>query len=369
MDRVKPREDTDALRPRAPSDDERRALEDWLDDGLRRGERGRLRAEYPISMGAGPEAHRAVFAGGEPVAHAMWHATEVVGRGRLPVALVGNVYTAPSQRGRGLASACVEACVGAARDRGLPLALLWSDAPDWYARLGFHPVGRERFVSLDAGSLARARCSDRPLEVGEPRDGDWPELERLYAAKPQHVARGPGDLARLAAAPDCDLCVAREGGRALAYAAAGRGDDMQGVVHEWAGVADGVLACVAWLEERAGAHTLLSGPTPEPPVPRLRASGATSREGPFALARILDPEALWRCLAPDERGLAFERGDRGLRLRSGAEACELEAAAALELLFGSGARGTLAASLPDSVAARIADRLPWPLYLWGFDSI
>jgi len=369
MDRVKPSADAGALRPRAPSADERRALEDWLDDGLRRGERGRLRAEYPVSMGAGADSHRAVFAGGKPLAHAMWHPVEVWGRGRLPVALVGNVYTEPSQRGRGLASACVEACVAAARAHGLPLALLWSDAPDWYARLDFHPVGRERFVSLDAASIARARGSDTGLELGAPCDADWPELEARYAAKPQHVTRPAGDLARLAAAPDCELCVARGGGRAVAYAAAGRGDDMRGVVHEWAGDAEGVLACLARLQERAGAHTMLSGPTPEPPVPRLHASGATLREGAFALARILDPAELWRRLAPGEHALALERSDRGLHLRSGDAVCELEPAAALELLFGAGAIGQVVASLPDTVATRIAEHLPWPLYVWGFDSI
>ena len=357
--------------PRTPTPQEWPALCDWLDDGLRRGERGRLRAEYPLSMNVGPGAHRVITLGEVPAAHAMFHTVQVASRGSaLPVALIGNVYTDPAQRGRGLASACVEACARAAAAGGSPLALLWSDAHDFYRRLGFEPAGCEQYTDLDTAGLARARAGGAPeLEVGAPAEGDWPALEALYAAKPQHVRRRPGQLARLAAAPACRLAVARRADRPLAYAAAGRGDDLQGAVHEWAGSSDGVLACLEHLHREAGARLLLSGPVLEDPVDRLRRAGAAVRNGCLALARILDASALWSTIAPPECDVSLHGAGSGVRLRAAGESHEIGHVEALDLLFGPDSKADAEPAHTLPARARRAAQLPWPLYLWGFDSI
>jgi len=356
--------------PRAPREAEMPALRDWLDAGLRDGVAGSLVAEYPISMRAGPGRHRVVFAGDAPAAHAMWHVVHVAARGcTLPVALIGNVYTDPAHRRRGLASVCVEACVAEVRQRGVPLALLWSGEHDFYARLGFHPVGRETYTSFDAPLLERvASARGVGMEVGPASRADWVFLEAMYAEKPQHVVREAGALAELAAAPRCRLVVARSAGRPVAYAAAGRGRDMAGCVHEWAGDPDGVVACLDRLHRDVGAAMMLSGPTCETVVSRLHEAGAEVQRGCFALGRILDAVALWSAIAPGEGRIALR--DRGGRptLCTKDTSRALNDRQALELLFGEGALAISAdAGAPDTDF--LAQQLPWPLYLWGFDSI
>ncbi len=313
--------------PRRIRAHERTRLLEFLDDGLRRGERGRLEAEYPVSLQPRDlRGHRVVFAGRRPVAHAMLHALEVCARGsRLRVGLIGGVYTAPEWRGRGLAQRCLAACIAEGEARELPILMLWSELHAFYARLGFAPAGDERRIALSRAALERA-CSAERAQAAPPHGGggalaiaaaqasDFNVLEALYAEKPVHVARGSGALARLARAPEVRLRVARRRGAPIAYAACGRGDDMRGVVHEWAGEAEGVLACVAELQRDCGARLLLASPEPEPAVDHLLAAGALSTATPLALVRIADPQAF--------------------------------------------ARATGASSVT-----------AWPLYVWGFDSI
>lgn len=368
--------------PRAPSPAERGRLLDWLDDGLRRGQR-RLESEYPLALGAGASAvQRVVFDGEAPVAHALLQSVEVLARGRaLRVGLVGSVYSDPAQRGRGFAQACVRACVEEARAQGLALVLLWSELAGFYARLGFSACGRDTLLGVDDGLLGRANggeplapgagtlaVSARALAVSAPAPTEFAALEALYAHKPVRVHRAAGALARLAAAPETVLLAARRAGAPVAYAAVGRGDDFRGVVHEWAGERHGVLACLAELVRRHGPLRMLAGPEPEPPVPALVAAGAPLERRPLGLARLLDASELWCAIAPRSLGVRFvQRGDR-VELLAGRARSVISAGAALELFFGAGPRGLGDAHEPEVLRALEA-ALPWPLYVWGFDSV
>ncbi len=355
--------------PRAIAAHERARLVDWLDDGLRRGEHGRLEAEYPLSMAAERcQGHRAIWSDGAPVAHAMLHGAAVRARGvTLPVGLIGNVFTAPEQRGRGLAKRCIEACLAEARSRGYPLAMLWSDQGALYERLGFQPCGVERRISLagpaleSAAALLGSAGRTVAIEVSRPQASELPSLERLYAEKPVHVVRACGDLARLAAAPSTTLLTARRDGAAIAYAAAGRGDDLQGVVHEWAGDTDGALACVVALAREHAAALLLASAEPEDLPERLISLGAHVVLAPVGLARLLDAQKLWRTLHPHGSRLSFRKRGEYALLAAGRVRERLPLSLALELFFGS--------ALGETKARPALPELPWPLYLWGFDSI
>ncbi len=307
----------------APAGALRAELLDWLDDGLRGGRRGRLLAEYgPLLEEPGAAHHVVCRIAGEPVSHVLWRVAEARAGGvALPVGMLGLVYTDPRARGRGLAGRALRAALEEIAARGAVLAALWSEKRDFYARLGFEAAGVERMLRIDASLCAAARAalgSRAGLEVSRARPGDGPALDALYAAKSARLARPSGWLARLAAAPDCELRVARAQGRVVAYAACGRGDDLQGVVHEWAGEPDAVLACASDLLGGRPALLMLAGPELEAPVRALRVVGAEELRGSLALIRVLDPA----------------------RLPGGLEA--------------------LSASDP---------RAGWPLFLWGFDSI
>ena len=388
-------EEYGGVAPRAPLLVERAALVRWLDGGLRGGRAGRLEAEYPLSMDpAKVGRHRVVYEAGRPRAHAMLHAVTLRARGcRLPLGLIGNVYTEPGARSRGLASACVEACIDEARRLELPIALLWSDREAFYRRLGFHECGLERYVAVDAAVVERAAAGAVPFEakaltVREAAAHDFPMLERLYARKEVCVERAPGSLRRLARAPDTRIVCALSAGGPHAYAALGRGDDLAGVVHEWAGEPQGVLACLAELCGGDRRLLVLTGPGQSRLLERLRAGGAAEQCVPFARAKILDAERLWQRLGGTELELAKGCGQVRFAESGGGWSAALREADALRVLFGEpGAASTPAGSLKPAdraplvleaagkgplrgpARAELARLLPFPLHVWGFDSI
>jgi len=376
---------------RAPLPRERAALLRWLDDGLRGGRRGRLLAEYPTAFSPDDLArHRVVWDGDAPAAHALALRVDArIGATTLPLGLVGSVYSDPRQRGRGLARRCVESAVEVLRERGAALAVLWTDLDAFYAPLGFTPAGMQSIDIVDSATLDTcARALTGPeVEVGAPRDRDWPRLEALYLQHPSRAERPPGALRRLADAPECETLVAHRDGVASAYVACGRGDDMRDIVHEWAGDASGLHACLARLLDSRSCVGVLSGPVPHPLVGALRSSGAQPHRGPFAHVRLLEPAALWRScgLGARVRDGAADRGERapgpeasweveGRRVavsRDG-RSVSLDATTFVHTLLGPEDADTAhARTLLGQVVERdvLAATAAVPLFLWGFDSI
>jgi hypothetical protein len=297
----------------------------------------------------------------------MSHLVQLRARGRrMPLGMIGNVLTDPADRGRGLGLACVEAAVAELTDCGAALALLWSEKSDFYARAGFGKAGRERLWDL---AKARSIAAAHELDVQPIRRMDLGSMEALYAAKPVRVDRPAGSLGLLCAAPATQVAVARRraNGELVGYAVVGRGDDFPGVVHEWAGSPEAVLACVGWLRQTAGAHTLLGSPEDEGFEALLASQGAALLRGVFALGRILDAGRLWRAIAPRGSTFEFDGGADSVTMTSRAGRRVLSGDVALDLFFGAGPEAV--PGLPRAERRALAGVLPWPLYVWGFDSI
>ena len=353
------------------ADAEHGALLDWLGAGLRPDHPAALVAEYPLVLAHGAD-HVVARSGGRFLAHALGRRLVArAGDRRVPVGVIGLVYTDPAERGRGLARACTAAAAERLAREGALVIALWTDLDALYAPLGFRRAGRERWHPLEPGACAAAREGRPPVEVGAPRDDDWPALEAFQAAHPARIERPAGALARLAAIPGCTTHVARRAGRPIAFACAGRGADLRGVVHEWGGDPDGVLACLEALA-RAGATRWHAGPVDSPVAARLRAAGSTPHEDALALVRIPDPPALWDALLAGDRALAgvrLERDGAGFALCGARGRARLSPAETTALLLGPQRPTGAAAALDARQWLALRARLPWPLYFWGFDSI
>jgi predicted N-acetyltransferase YhbS len=88
---------------------------------------------------------------------------------------IGAVFTPPSYRGRGYASALLAMVLDRERAAGHDLAFLYSDIhPAFYQRLGFIPLPSRR-LTLRVASLDDARSGAKPLE-----DRDWPSVQRCF---------------------------------------------------------------------------------------------------------------------------------------------------------------------------------------------
>jgi predicted N-acetyltransferase YhbS len=265
--------------------------QDWLADFLDRafgGERG-IAAEFPTLTGPqNRERSWVIERAGRIAAHAAWRPVVLCsGARRIAAAGIGLVATAEEQRGRGLAARVVEHCVDEARHAGCELAFLFGEHTALYARLGFARAGRERITRIASvpGAL------DPRIRPGNPCDA-----ARLLPLLERHALRAERsleDFARVLAVPGTELHVLDEAGTPLAYCVIGKGRDLRGVVHEWAGDPVSVAALLRGVAARSNAPLWLLSPEHVPP--------------PLEGAHVLGALALFRVLRPERFGTADAR--------------------------------------------------------------
>ena len=105
------------------------------------------------------------------------------GSQRLHGVGIGAVFTAPSLRGRGYASAMLAMELDRSLADGADLAFLFSDIrPQFYAPLGFVALP-SRSMSMRADALTTAR-----IEVARLDDGDWAGVARCFDLGERHRA-------------------------------------------------------------------------------------------------------------------------------------------------------------------------------------
>jgi predicted N-acetyltransferase YhbS len=218
-------------------------------------------AEFPLLVGDNEHERRLVIrARGRIAAHAAWRPLELCsGERRMRAAGVGLVTTHPTWRGQGLATRVVAACLQAAAAAGCGVALLFAESRGLYARLGFAPVGRERRTRLERRGAADPRVREVPRPAAA-------RLLELLGAQPFRVERDPREQARLLAIPGTRFFALESGVELAAYCVLGKGRDLVGVIHEWAGAPESVRALVESVAASLGPLRVLSPGWSEPPV-------------------------------------------------------------------------------------------------------
>ena len=264
---------------RSISDAELRRFLDVEFDG-----RPGLIEEFPLLAGSS-NVHRCfvIREGPEIVAHAAWRPLVLRSRSNsIPAAGIGLVTTRRDRRDRGLASLAVEACLREAEAAGVWMEMLFAPARSLYARLGFVPAGRERITRVHPGREA----TPGPVPVrGGPKDAY--RLKPLLDRHPVGVERTAEEFESLLGVPDTTLHLLEEGDAPVAYCVAGRGRDLQGVIHEWAGDPEPVARLLNKVIASQDAPRSILSPA-ELPAP---VSGV-HHEGPMAQVRIVRPHAL-----------------------------------------------------------------------------
>jgi predicted N-acetyltransferase YhbS len=231
------------------------------------------------------------------------------GAAALEVAGVGNVYTADSHRGRGLASELLERAVAAMPEHGFDLSLLFASRIDFYARLGWHSHLR-RLTFIDPGASGGAGApaidlfdAERDLggvmAVYDRHSGDLSGTtlrDRAYWLGQLRYAGNPGET----------FLVFRDGGEVVAYA---RSTDLYDfhVVTEHGCVPGRQAALadlIAALHARASSSPGTLAQTCYDPAleDELRARG-------LSLRSIDDPTWMWRVVDPER--VAAKLGIRG----------------------------------------------------------
>ncbi len=239
--------------------------------------------EFPLLVGRrNPGRSLILRERGAIVSHAAWRRLSLcTGERPVSAAGIGLVTTSSGQRGRGLASRVISGCLQMARREGIEVAVLFGRPSALYFRLGFVLAGRERVtrVASDPGApTAGIRC-------GGPEDA--PQLLPLLERHPLRVSRSAEEFEALLGIPDTQLYLVERSGRPAAYCVMGKGRDLRGVIHEWAGDSDALELLLHGVAALRGEPLWVIGPElVAPPV------AGKSEIGPLAMFRVLEPEAL-----------------------------------------------------------------------------
>ncbi len=302
----------------------------------------------------------------------------IVGDVRVRVGLIGSVSTDPACRRRGFASRLLDMARSELARQGCALVLLWADDPAFYEARGFAQIGAELDFLLEQHHTAllpsipgvRAMAGD-----------DVPRMHRLYSRHKERVDRKLEESLALFSSPGMHTLVLEERGEIAAYACLGRGSDLLGAVHEWAGAPEHVLALLRVHLERGkqrgerGPLVLIAPPSAVTLRDLLRNRNVTESTGILGLARIGDPacatEILGRCSAPGAQfSLDEDCGQSQVRVRVKGPrgASQLSEKDLLALLCPARLDGRAIRALEVATGV-VFPGLPLPLFAWGLDSI
>jgi hypothetical protein len=170
-----------------------------------------------------------------------------------------------------------------ARDEGAWAAFLFAPSRSLYTQLGFVPVGQERITCPKVPAVSSDAA--RPVHRGGPKDSS--RLLPLLESHPVGVSRSLEDFETLLRVPDTHLYLIEGSERVLAYCIEGRGRDLKGVIHEWAGDPAEVAHLLQTVAAGSDAPWWVLSPE-SLPAPLE----GTHHLGPMAQARILRPEEL-----------------------------------------------------------------------------
>ncbi len=251
---------------------------------------GELRTEYPLVFDERGEGRLlSLLEGGRVVSTcAIIERSLICPEGETRVGFIGSVVTHPEARGRGYASKLLEYAENTLRDAGCEHALLWANDPVFYGRRGYALDGHEVDFLVDrtVGSFPVTDVNVRPLRAEESE-----AIHGLYSEHESRVSRSTAETALLLGCPKMTVLVAEQRGEAISYLCFGRGADLEGVAHEWAGGVDGVMACLAKLLTENESVFVMAPGDPGLLGDRLDAIGAIKAHGRLGMSKPLGARA------------------------------------------------------------------------------
>ena len=150
------------------------------------------------------------------------------------IGIVGGIVTDPGFRGQGLAGQIVAELLALARKRDLPVVVLFGSVTPLYQRLGFVNFGRQARIPLHSEFKGNITQQLTVTSV-------YPEgLDRFFLNRTQGLRVMPEDLGWIRAHRHVEWVTAGPADAPEAFAAVGKGIDLQGIVHEVGGSPEAV---------------------------------------------------------------------------------------------------------------------------------
>ncbi len=222
----------------------------------------------------------------------------------LQLLFVGSVVTDEAYRHRGLQRELFQAVEKAALEQKIDFLVLWSNQLDFYKKLGFELGGLQ--ATWSCPHRAPLVKSAIPVRFGFSRDFPLtPNWYQAFRKKPLTIERSFEEMQKLWQIPQMQIAATEN-----AYALYRKGEDFDGMCHEWAGPAEEVLACFDRLRTlRSDVRFLSAGHIQDHEemdvIRRIEAHGFESRLEYLGLFKNLGGRFSIQDLQPETLKLAF----------------------------------------------------------------
>jgi GNAT superfamily N-acetyltransferase len=275
------------------------------------------------------------------------------GGATLSIALIGAVATDARYRGKGLATQVVKRAIRSAVSKRAGLIFLWSSQHSFYRRLGFEFCGQQVQLSLQdlLSQQSKIISSTDTYRKFQIRTGWNPALLSCLVKRTSGLVLNDSDLGWLGAHQNVQWFYIEENGDLQAYAALGRGIDLENRIHEWGGASEPLFAILKEINQQCPQAALLGSPAL---LRERKFDFAESQVEFLCLGKILDPKQLFDAFYPGMK-VRLETAGSGWKIElsepNGQQVFQLNHQELIHLLLGPYA---LNPSLP--------------FWIWGLDA-
>lgn len=359
--------------PRPPQDHEINGVFSFLNTHLRPRENWSITAEYPVAFASGNYGNmRIIKENDEVLSHAVMRPLIVKSTcGLFKVGAIGSVVTSTDHRNQGLSRQILESCVSAARDHGCDIAILWTNLYDFYRKLGFELAGSEVSLVID-----RDLKLETNYKIVEGNKVDPEAIHKLFLSHTVCSLRNLDETRRYMQIPNTRMYTAWDANGAIkAFAVEGKGADLDGYIHEWAGSVSALMALFDYIRKVQKRNiTIISPRHSINLIQQLKAQGIRSHEGFLGMIKILNHNNLFSKLKRYARAmgvgeLVLEKQGEYYYFGSEDNIFKTDSDADLiRLIFGP-QRPSEIHKFDPSTTKMFEEIFPVDMWIWGWDSI
>jgi len=360
--------------PRSPETHEFQTVVEFLNQNLRHDNTWTISSEYPTALSTSNIHNMSIITEDEKVvSHAVLKPIIV----KTPfcifkIGAIGSVVTDPDHRNQGLSRRNIENCIEMAKKQDCDMVILWTNQFDFYRKFGFELAGFEETYILENSQPVQ----NKNLRIVNDNKVDPAAILKLYSQHTVNSVRTVEDIRNFLKIPNTNLYTAwNEHNQLVAYAAEGKGADLENYVHEWAGNADYPMDLFAFMQNKSGVPLTVMTPSHSTNLRhKLEAVATSSHQGFLGMIKIINYDGLLMKIKKAFRAegfdqIVFEKHPDHVVFGYGTDLYTIKNEADLaQLLFGPLKPQQLDFMKPET-RQKLAALLPLPIWIWGWDSI